>query len=393
MAFGVSLLEVLGKMQSADISVYQQRCAVVRNRRATCLRCADACTSGALSVHDNKIEVQPELCVGCGTCATVCPTCALEAHRPDDAQLQKAVLQAAAANGGVAVIACKHIVDAALGALDTEKVVAVECLGRVEESLIMALAAAGASRVLLVEGGCGNCERSQGRTAICIVCATARELLETWGCSLTVDVVDRLPRSVRSLDKEFDEGRRAFFFRAKDEAHMAADIAMDVAMRDIAGVAEKTEPRYVKVGADGTLPHFVPDRRRRILQSLTQMGQPEDRLMETRLWGHVEIDPARCDSCQMCATFCPTGAIRKFVEADGTMGVDHVPRDCVACHCCEDICPAEALTVLDEVFAEDLLTGAAERHEMRPPKYDLRSSKKTMTIFRDLLECSQVYDR
>lgn len=66
--------ELFEKIQSADISVHPQRCVVVRNRRATCSKCADACTSGAISVRDNELFVAGEQCIGCGTCATVCPT-------------------------------------------------------------------------------------------------------------------------------------------------------------------------------------------------------------------------------------------------------------------------------------------------------------------------------
>ena len=64
---------------------------------------------------------------------------------------------------------------------------------------------------------------------------------------------------------------------------------------------ERREPRFVKVGKDGTLPHFIPDRRERLLAALDSLGQPQDVLMDTRLWGHVIIDPEKCSSCQMCA--------------------------------------------------------------------------------------------
>lgn len=389
----VNVFELFEKIQSADISVHQQRCVVVRNRRATCSRCADACTSGAISVRDNELEIQADLCVGCGTCATVCPTCALEAHRPNDAQLQQAVMQAARANDGVAVVVCKRMVEAAMGQLDTDKIVAVECLGRVEESLITALAAAGASSVVMVEGGCDDCELVQGIETARAVRDTSREILDTWNCPMAVDIVKKLPSSVRAQDKPFDESRRNFFFRAQDEARLVAGIAADAALREATGEGEKPEPRFVKVMDDGTLPRFVPDRRERILDNLADLGEPEDRLMMTRLWGHVIIDPETCDSCRMCATFCPTGAIRKFDDPDGTIGINHYPGDCVLCRCCEDICPTKALTVHDEIFAGDLLSGTVERNEMRPPKYDMSSPKKSMFIFRDILDCPDIYER
>ncbi|MFR5091297.1 MAG: 4Fe-4S binding protein [Adlercreutzia equolifaciens] len=58
-----------------------------------------------------------------------------------------------------------------------------------------------------------------------------------------------------------------------------------------------------------------------MLDALAQLGEPEGDKLETRLWGAVVIDGTKCVSCRMCATFCPTGAIAKFDDADGT------PRD------------------------------------------------------------------
>ncbi len=72
---------------------------------------------------------------------------------------------------------------------------------------------------------------------------------------------------------------------------------------------------------DGTLPHFIPDRRERLLDALAQLGSLRGGKLETRLWGAVVIDGTKCVSCRMCATFCPTGAIAKFDDADGTLGV------------------------------------------------------------------------
>lgn len=115
--------------------------------------------------------------------------------------------------------------------------------------------------------------------------------------------------------------------------------------------------------------------------------------MDTRLWGHVIIDPEKCSSCQMCATFCPTGAIAKYAGEDGSIGVTHRPVDCVKCRCCTDICPEGALELSDEVFAVDLLSGAQERYPMKPLKNPPGNPHQIWHSMKDLLGCDQVYER
>ena len=389
-----NFLGLLEKLQSADITVHQNRCAVVRNRNATCMKCAEVCTSGCISYNDNELIISLEKCIGCGTCATVCPTGALEAHRPNDAELLHRCIQAMRAADGEVVIACEQIVNAAEGLLDLEKVVPVTCLGRVEESLLVTLTVAGAKHVSLVEGKCASCEHATGFHMAEQVRDTANTLLETWNSDTRVDLVSKFPHQVRLEGKSsFDAGKRRFFAEMGSEAKAAAGTTADYAVKETLGIEEKPESRFQKVMEDGTLPHFIPDRRELLLNSLSSLGEPQDVMIETRLWGHVIIDPDKCNSCQMCATFCPTGAISKFTDEDGTFGVEHFPGDCVKCRCCTDICPQQALALSDEVFAVDLLSGAVERYEMKPPAHPVGDPHQIWHTMKDLLGCDQVYER
>ena len=186
------------QLQNADVTVHQNRCAVVRNRNATCMKCAEACTSGCISYDDNELTVSPDKCIGCGTCATVCPTCALEAHHPNDAELLQSCLAAMRAADGHVVIACDQIARAAEGLYDPEKVVRVACLGRVEESLLVTLAAAGAERVSLVQGKCAECDHAVGLDTAKLVAKTATLLLDTWNNGMVVKVTEKLPSAVRA---------------------------------------------------------------------------------------------------------------------------------------------------------------------------------------------------
>ena len=143
---------------------------------------------------------------------------------------------------------------------------------------------------------------------------------------------------------------------------------------------------------DGTLPHFVPDRRERLLNALSSFGSANEPSLSTRLWGCVVIDGTKCSSCRMCATFCPTGAIRKFDAEDGTMGVTHHPEDCVKCGSCRDICPEEAILILDEVKTSYLMDGKSHRYTMTPRPVKLDDPQQILNTMKGKIE-GNLYER
>lgn len=395
-----NILGLFEKLESQSLAAQPNRCVVVRNRNASCRRCAEACPTGAILVEGNDLAVAPERCVGCGTCATVCPTAALESKKPDDKELLRAAVAAMQANDGAAVIMDAAMQAAAEGKYDPAKVAAVKSLGRVDESLIAVLAAGGATSIVLVAGPVEDASAASDRTAQ-LVCDTAALLLETWGSDVSVKLTSKLPRSVRRTEPaEFDTGRRGFFSSVRDEARAVAAITAEHVVREKLGAEEPEEPKFAKVAEDGTLPHFLPKRRGRLLLALSNLGSPEDVMIDTRLFGHVIIDGEKCTSCQMCATFCPTEAIRKFgdaataAETGKPFGIDHYTGRCVQCHCCEDICPTGALTLSTDVFATDVTKrGRSERIPMKPRKRKVNDPKSIVNAMSDLLGVPNVYER
>ena len=392
-----TMLGLIGKLESPYITVHQERCALVRNRHADCLRCAESCASGCISYDGEALSVAPEKCIGCGTCATVCPTCALEAHHPGDAALVAAARASRAANAGAALIGCGALLERVRGRYDEERVVRVECLGRVDESLLAELAAEGADEVVLIHGDCPRCEHRRGRDTAEAVVDTVAKLLDIWGSPMTVRFSGKLPAFVRKA-ADHDAGRRAVLTEGASFAVRAGAIVADRAVEDALGVgaedaAREEPPRCVKVMGDGTLPHFLPDRRERLLDALAALGEPADVMVDTRLWGHVVIDTDRCASCQMCAVFCPTAALTKFADGNGTFGVEHRPSDCVKCRSCEAICPADAIEISEEVFAVDLMGGVTDRYAMRPRAVQHDTPHTIWHTARTMMKTDQVYER
>ncbi len=395
-----NMLGLIEKVDSPYITVHQDRCALVRNRHADCLRCSQVCTSGCIH-YDEQAEqliISPEKCIGCGTCATVCPTCCLEAHHPNDTELIDRCRGAAETTGGVVTIACSNIAAQASGLFDEDAVVRVECLGRVEESTLTLMQSEG-NACTLVHGTCAECEHICGWNMLQDVLATEKTLLEAWGQPMNVRVTGKFPSCTKKQEREsFDKSKRYAFEEGGKEAARVGGVVAGFAACEITG--EQFSPQktknYVKVMADGTLPHFLPDRRERLLDALATFGEPDDVMIDTRLWGHVIIDTDACQSCRMCAVFCPTGALRKYGEDDDSgqpFGVEHYPGDCVKCRSCEKICPAGAITISDEVFAREMFAGATDAYEMKPIAIKRGQAHTIWNIQKSLTMTDQVYER
>lgn len=423
MAFLDSLINLLSSIESDKIAVHDERCVVMRNRNVECLRCVRACTSGALELAGGELAVHPEKCIGCGTCAAACPTSAIEVRAPTDTELTGALKRSIVATKGHPVIACEKAVRAArkrhedaarlqgwrgaLGlkakdapALDEAMLVEVPCLGRVDESLIAAMAAYRAADGTLVCAHCEGCEHEPGGMQVMDVIESAEALMSAFGSSFSVEFTDEMParltttesalaaRAERTAEKTAaaqaasqganspateapaDPGRRAFIAGGLDtSANLAAEAVADgLGLADDTPAPEPVSPRYRKVNAQGTLSRFVPTRRTLLYNYLNRLGEPTADAVKNRVIGRVLIDTDACSSCRMCAVFCPTGALDRAEDGD-FWGLVHRPAACVQCKSCESLCPKGAITVDDTVPMDQFMGREAVLFSMEKPTW------------------------
>lgn len=359
------VVDILQELENTGLHIEPAHCVKVRNRNATCSRCADACPTNAISISNNAIAVDAAECVSCGACCTVCPSDAIQFTDPSDDELADEVIKAAEKTGGTIAVMCARV--ASHHRADDEKVVTVPCLARIDESFLLTAACSDASSVVLIDGKCSTCKYHATDETTSTAMDEVNMLLELWGSDRRIQRTSAVPEELAVSDEELNrrrgKGRRGFFTSAGSTAKEAAKTAATVTVEKELGIDRKKDLPSIrdmlKYDDDGNMPRERVIHHEQILEELYELGDPvRDEVFPTTLWGDVYLaDPAACDNCGLCATFCTTGALNKIVP-EGSKKTDHLEfrlADCIQCHLCADSCFRHALAVRDEVPSSRVL--------------------------------------
>ncbi len=283
-----------------------------------CERCVDACPAGALSSEGNdkighRIEINPYLCQGVGTCATACPTEAIHYALPNPQDTQK-FIERTLANyqqaGGVdpIVLICSSRHETynimALKALPDNVIpVVVEELPSVGIDSWFAALANGATQVLFAAS------RFMPATIIRVLTSevsTAQELLEQMGIAKeTIDIL--YLESLREAQPTL---------MTQPFGLSLGDLAGNKRARLFTALDALAE-NHIPVEAIQALPASAP-------------------------FGSVDCNTTKCTSCMSCVAVCPTRALHTEGHSPS---LKFIEQDCVQCGLCTKACPENALSL------------------------------------------------
>ncbi|EMW7171853.1 4Fe-4S binding protein [Vibrio fluvialis] len=287
-----------------------------------CERCVDACPAGALSSEGSdktghRIQINPYLCQGIGTCATSCPTEAIHYALPNPTDTQKFIerlLNNYHQAGG-------------------EKPIVLICSSRHEQYNLMAL------RVLPEN----------------VIPVTVEELpsvgIDTWFAALVNGATQVLfaasrhmpPTILRILNQEVSMAQS--FLAHLGIRKETIDILYLESLREAAPTL-CDEPLGLNLGE---LEGKKRDRLYAALDALatargTEPGaQP---LAATAPYGAIECSTTDCTLCMSCVAVCPTRALHH--EGDSP-SLKFIEQDCVQCGLCVKACPEKALTAVQQL--------------------------------------------
>ncbi len=377
------IMEMMDALETKAVVSIPTRCVAVRNRHSTCQKCIDACLADAIHIEKNELEIDAGACVACGACIAVCPTSALISVDPMEEELAAAVAATTPAADGTTVIACARKAARQVG--DPDKYAVVPCLARMDERLVVELAARGVVDIQLVDGVCATCKYRGAVPAIDDTVASARELLGAVGSDTVITRTSEFPEAVRvaDLQKAVGAARREFFTStghyAKDVAKSAAEKMVNEKLKQLKLQKEEQSLRDklgVKNGA-GKMPTIDAERNMEILDALARIGEPVEEEMFTRIFGDVEVDVEKCSGCGMCVMFCPTDALRKSLDVHPRKArayMEFSMAECTQCNLCADACLKKCIEVVPVV-------SLAELFDFEPRLVEISASKSGNKLF------------
>ena len=273
MADLINLYEIAQASGHQSIYVATDRCVPVQHRRSSCRRCVEVCPVDAIEYEGRKLTLTNAVCIGCGACATVCPTEALIPLDPTEAALGNRASSALRYNDGVACIACARI--AARESVSGDCFAEVPCLSRVNESLLLSLVAEGASEVLLVDGGCHNCKYRDCDPVTKSVVDGTNDMLATQNCVVRIKRVGTFPDTFSKKPEErLGVARRAAFEEAGMSTKGLLGRAAKMLVKQEAGQNKATSMIVEAMGFDLNDPEpLAPRRQENALDALFAIGE------------------------------------------------------------------------------------------------------------------------
>nr|WP_289813571.1 4Fe-4S dicluster domain-containing protein [Aeromonas veronii] len=289
-----------------------EACAFTARGVPGCSRCLDVCPTDALKPINGRIQIDPHLCQGFGSCASACPTGAIAYHQPD-----------ANTSGDYLLRLLKHYREAG---------------GEAPQLLI-----AGENEREWVEA---ELTRLPANWLPVWVEESASLGIESWFAALAygasavrIALSDDAPASVRAL-VERELASAAVLLAG---AGLAANrIAL------FNGDAEMDESLYAQPAVALLEKPLKGDKRENLFAAFDALWQANEGSREPLAvphgapYGSVELKEADCTLCMGCVAVCPSRALHAVGHAPG---LNFIEQDCIQCGMCEKACPEQAIVL------------------------------------------------
>ena len=323
----LEIVQLKGEFEKPKYFAYKEKiCAHSRSKKTGCTACIDVCSTKAISSAGNKVKVEPHLCMGCGACATVCPSGAMTYQFPrmtDVGARMKTLLQTYRDAGGRDAALLVH--NAGTGRVAIAKlarrgkglparVIPLESFHIASTGLDMLLGAIslGATQVVVLTG---NDDAPQYKVALEKQMQIGAAILHGMGYTgvhfslVAGDDVAKLENDIWSLKPAQIPAPAAF--NLFNDKRTTLEFAIEHLLKH---AKEKPEQIPLPAGA---------------------------------MYGGIKVNKDTCTLCMSCVGACPESAIMDTPE---TPKLRFIERNCVQCGLCETTCPEKAITLVPRLL-------------------------------------------
>jgi ferredoxin len=308
------------------VALKERTCAHSRARKAGCSNCIDVCATQAISGAGDSVSIDPYLCQGCGTCATVCPSGAIAYQYPrvaDSGLVIKKQLAAFREAGGGDPLLLFHSAEAGRRLLADQRragrglpahVIPVESWSAdaIGLDLLLGAVALGATRVAVLGAGSHDLAPLQRQAALGQVILGG---LGYAGEFLRIIDVDRGDWLADLMAWSPPAPLPSAEFRLLADKRTTLEFVID----------------YLVKHAPAPAPAAALD---------LPAGAP---------FGTVTVSEA-CTLCMSCVGACPAGALKAAADAPR---LSFLERNCLQCGLCANTCPEGAVTLSPRLLLQD----------------------------------------
>ncbi|WP_323937702.1 4Fe-4S dicluster domain-containing protein [Aeromonas hydrophila] len=290
-----------------------EACAFTARGVPGCSRCLDVCPTDALKPVNGRIQIDPHLCQGFGSCASACPTGAIAYHQPD-----------ANTSGHYLFRLLKHYREA--GGEGPQLLIASESEREWVEAELAALPANWLPIWVEESASLG---------------------IESWLAALAygasavrIALGDDAPESVRALVERELASAAVLLAGAGLAAERIALFNPD---------AEQDKPISGEPAAALLDKPLKGDKRDNLFAAFDALWQANNGGREPLAvphgapYGSVELKEADCTLCMGCVAVCPSRALHAVGHAPG---LNFIEQDCIQCGMCEKACPEQAIVLM-----------------------------------------------
>jgi Fe-S-cluster-containing hydrogenase component 2 len=354
--FGFEQLDkILSVIIKDEVSVFEDQCPRVLHRNNKCKICVEVCPQNALRIEDG-VSVDLQKCNECGLCVSACPCGVFELNRLSDKDVLRQIKLTLSEESDTDDKAVLFTCDKSQCNSPTASKIAVNCLGRLHDALLLGVVNFGVKNVLLDVGECENCE-TQALTQIMENVENASAILNSLnkqdfkfkyitakrGADGKYAQADEIPEEkvtdINGGKDSFKYSRRNFFDHVRKKSiEKSADLVVS------------SIPLGDDENNDLPIPHRLPTKRLHLIQIMksikSKLGKAHldaSTVANDLPFKKIEISE-KCQICEFCSKFCPTEAIVRKDDGEGA-NLHFNSLYCTGCKICVDVCPDKALTV------------------------------------------------